>query len=154
MVVEAIERANTNPVLHGLHALDVRDKHQLLIVSRGVANLTGSTLNPLVGGDGAINVHLPGGGTARMVLGFGASIIMTAPDHEDILKVAKPFLLRDLPDTQEEASIQPVFLMIFGKGQAFDDRAVLATLQEATTAVRAALDQVIIGYLDPANKVH
>lgn len=143
-VEEAIRRLDPRPsknsILSGIHSLDIRDKHRLLILSRGIPNFTGSRLGDLIGKQAGIQIK--GGG----------SILMTAPDGEDIITINKQFILRDLPDCQKEAEVQPPFVIIFGKGQPFENKIVLQVLRDGANAVRTALDEMLVAFLNPANK--
>ena len=154
-VEEAIRRLNPspsgNPILSGIHSLDIRDKHHLLILSRGIPRFVGDTLSALINARPKLNVPVACSGVARLEIGAGGAILMAAPEDQDILKVATRFATRSLADSQEEAKVQPAFAITFGKGQPFADRTILEVLRDAARNVRTALDCLIVAYLDPEN---
>jgi hypothetical protein len=142
-VADAVRALNPRPtgdrILSGIHTLDVRDKHRLLILSRQVADMTTGVLNELTTKHS--NITFAGPGIFRW----------TGPDNEPILKVGREYILKALPDTQEEAKVQPVFGISFGDPP-FANEPAIRTLVSAATQVRSALDKLVIAYLDPANQ--
>jgi hypothetical protein len=89
-VVEAIQLlkpySGGHPILSGIHSLDVRDKHHLLILTRHVPTLTGDEL-------GKITKKYRG----AKIIG-GGRISFTAPDDKPIIRIAVRFVTRYMAD--------------------------------------------------------
>jgi hypothetical protein len=140
-VVEAIRRLDPrpskNPMLSGIHALDIRDKHRLAILSRGIPNFSANALGVLLEKHTTVRLTGPG------------SLLMAAPDDKDILVIRRDFVLKH--NSEEEAEVQPAFVITFGKGQPFENKIVLEILRNAGRAVRGALDDMLVAFLDVGN---
>jgi hypothetical protein len=146
-VAETIYRLNPRPtgnrILHGIYTLDLSDKHRLLILSRGIPEFTGDTFRRVVGKNRGINIEIGAGGSLRLA----------APENQDALVINNvPFVLHDLPDSQQEAKVQPAFVITFGKGGAFESESVIQVLRDAARAIKSALDDMLVAYLDPENR--
>lgn len=142
-VVEAVQclkpHPTGNPELCAIHTLDVRDKHRLLILSAGKAVFTTGT-----GNEEAIKGAL--GKSPKP----GVHIVLAGPHDEDILTINRPYVLRDLPTSEQEAKVQPAFQITFAeidRGFGF----VLDTLVKGAKEARRAVDALIDAYLDPNN---
>jgi hypothetical protein len=143
-VLEAMRILNPsptgNPVMWGIYALDNRDKHRLLILSRAVAAFTAGT-----GNEEAFKRFL------RRDIPDGTTIVLAGSDDEDLIKFQGRFVTRDLPDNEKEAEPQPAFEITFGDGQPFAHRFVIEALVEGVHEVRSAVDALVAAFLDPAN---
>lgn len=132
-------RPTGNPILSGVHALDVRDKHKLLILSRYLPELSGDELGRLVAPYYSL-VKFVGPGVFRITT------------TEDLITLDRRYTTRWKPNSEEETEIQPVFNISFSKGQIFENQVVIEVLVKAAKAIRQALDEIVIAYLDPENE--
>ena len=100
-------RPSVNPMLSAVNTLNKRDKHRLLVLSRGVPNFSLEVLQRLVGGFFPLTVSGAG------------HIMMSAPDGQDSLTIPHQFPPGALYSAKE-ADPQPTFVIIFGEGQDVD----------------------------------
>ena len=128
-----------HPVLSGLHALDVRDKHHLLILTRYVPVLTGDDLGKVTKKFTGVEFVGPG------------RLHFQTPEDTPIFTYRKRFVLLGMGDSEEEADAQPVFNIAFGEGPSFYGRPVLSTLDEMTRAVEDTIDILVRAYRAPGN---
>ncbi len=144
-VVEAVTKLE--PYLAGntglalVHALDIQDKHRLLILSGQRPVFTG------VGDD--IMATL----VREKIKRYGRLVILDGPEDVDLVTVKRSYVLRDLPNTEKETQPQPTFVVTFGEGEVMEGIPVVETLERMTNDTRDAVDRVIDAYLDPANAI-
>jgi hypothetical protein len=100
-----------HPILSGIHALDVRDKHHLLILTGHVASLTGFEVEKLLEGF-----------KPRTTITGPGTLNFTTPQGQPILRISVRFVTRHMADSEKEANIQPAFNIAFGEGAAFRGR--------------------------------
>lgn len=142
-VVEAV--AALEPYLTGntglalVHALDIQDKHRLLILSGQRAIFTG------VEGDALAKA------VETQATRYGRLIILDGPEDEDLITVERTFVLRDLPTTENETQTQPAFAITFGEGELLKGMPVVETLARMADDTRTAVESVIDAFLDPDN---
>jgi len=139
-VAEAVRRINPtpkgNPNLSGLHALDTRDKHRLLIFSRHVANIPVEDVSKMLQKFMSIRF-----------VGEDAVFRWTGPEDGEIFTVGTKFVTRDLPDSERETELQPAFGICFGKSIPFEDCLIIQTLHSLTKDVASAVDCLIDAYI-------
>lgn len=123
-----------------VHALDVKDKHRLLILSgqRAVfrARPKGDPLADLIN---------------PRIKEFGDLIILDGPEDVELFSVRKSFVLRDLPPSEKEAEPQPVFVITFGEGEILRGMPVLQTLPNMVIDTAEAVERLATAFLHPAN---
>jgi hypothetical protein len=141
-VVEEIRLLQPYPTgnrkLHGIHELDIRDKHRLLILAPFIPTIITGTkywdyIKPFLG-----NIEFPEGIPFRF----------TRPDNDSLLAVN---LTGDAPYTEGQAPVQPPFVLSFGEGQPFADRPVIQVLNEAHQEVRRAVEAMAAAFAHPSN---
>lgn len=150
-VADAIRSLDIHPgegkILHAIHQLDIRDKHHLLILSKATTSLNLEFLSRL-GISGRLKVNM-GAGEMNLELGYLGALLIPMIDNVDLLRCQVP--PSDLLDTQFETETQPSFEIIVEQGQPLGGRIVVDALREAAKAIRSALNDMTIGYLDPHN---
>jgi hypothetical protein len=153
-VVEAIRRLDPRPggdkKLNAIHFADVRDKHHLLILSKATTAFTYEFLRAI--GANPNDMQILGGPRLRVTMGFGGSLLMPATDQHDILQVINPLGPVNLPNSKQEAKVQPSFVIIFEQGQPLEGLPVIDTLRKAAIEVRGALNEMLVAFLDPENR--
>jgi hypothetical protein len=142
-VVEAIRLLKPYPTgnrkLTGVHELDIRDKHRLLILAAFNPTVTTGTkdwelIKRLLG-----NIELPKDIPVRI----------TGSENDDIL--AADLTGDNIPNLQGEAAVQPPFVISFGEGQPFAHSPVIEVLNEAHREVHRAVDEIVAAFLHPDN---
>lgn len=121
-----------NELLSGLHALDVRDKHHLILTVGRAAQMTGDELGAITG------MAFAGPG----VITFGNA---TGIARQKI--IAPRQWRRRTPDTEKETDIQPAFTICFGKSEPFSGGAVIPILGRLVAEVETAIADLTAAYL-------
>lgn len=147
-VVEAIRLLKPYPDgnfgLNVIHALDIQDKHRLLILAGQRAVFTigsgnDAILKPLLGenAEAAASTH----------------VVLNGPEDTTLLTFHRRYTTRDLADSEQEAKVQPAFVITFGEGEitAPQPVPVLNALVSCANEAHAAVDTVIKAFLDPEN---
>ena len=131
-VVEAVKRLKPypdgHPILNGIHQLDTRDKHRLLLLSRYVPFLNAKVIGKLVG------KYTPG----ATYSGDGGILYM-GPEDKPILSISVRFATALMASSKQEAAVQPSFNIAFGEGQPFHGEPLLSKLNEMVDAVKEAV---------------
>ena len=147
-VVEAI--SSLEPHINGkgialycIHALDIQDKHHLLILAaQRAAVVTGS----------------PSGRILREVLRpntpDGILIVFDAPENANALTINRPYVTHGLPDSENEAKEQPAFAITFGEGEMLAGTPVVETLVDFAKEADRAVRELVTAFLDPNNAPH
>jgi hypothetical protein len=144
-VVEAVKLFQPypggHPILHGIHALDARDKHKLLVLARhipefSIGKLASERFNNL---------------SSIKLVGDGAMIRYTGDPDGPIISMPVQFATRALPDSEEEAKTQCTFDIAFARGHPFEDVEVLGTLNRAVDTVKEVVAATIEAHLSPDN---
>ena len=104
-----------NDSLYGLHRLDVRDKHQLLVLVEERIDLARAS------------AEIPGSGS------FGNLNIFI----ENLMDLNTSTDLRQVKITNYG---KPTFTIVFGEGQPFESQSVIPTLQRLSEVVSGCLD--------------
>jgi hypothetical protein len=146
-VLEQVRQLKTYPtgnaVLYGIHALNICDKHRLLVLTRNIPNIiTGTNVQA----DQMLKLFLQ-----TNLIKPGAKFVLAAPDSEDLFSANANFEGFGDRDFEKETEFQPAFTIAFSEGQPFEKREVVETLVSCTKEVRRAVDELIAAYLDPAN---
>ena len=143
-VVEAITRLQPYPtgehLLYFIHALDIQDKHRLLILAGQRAVFTTGSGNDKILGPMLREYPKP-----------GVNIILDGPEETNLVTIRRPYVTRDLPDSENEAKVQPAFTITFGETEIFSGNPVVNILRGLTDEAEAAVDAIIAAFLDPAN---
>jgi hypothetical protein len=112
-----------NELLAGVQALDVCDKHKLIIPVVETATLSGDEIGKIEPFSGA-------SGPGRIVFGMRQG--------EDLLRVQIP--VSSCPPSEHEANVQPSFIVRFGKGQPFAGLEAMPVLFRLVSEVMAAIN--------------
>lgn len=135
-VIDALHALKPYPggddLLSGLHLVDVRDKHHLILtVGRVVSISTGLLahygLN--ITGDGIINF-----------VGAG----------DEVIRFKLPTARRNrgmIPKVEQESEVQPAFTVCFGEGETFAGQPVVPKLGEMVGSVENAINLLVEAYL-------
>lgn len=141
--IEVLKPSKTgNPVLFSVHALNIHDKHRLLVLTRNIPNFVG-------GKSANIDAFFAQFG---MNISQGATIRLAAPENEDLFTFNCAFEGQTPEnDFEQETDLDPTFTISFSDGQPIVKREVVESLIECTKEVRRAVDLLVTAYLDPAN---
>ena len=147
-VVETVRRLEPYPTgdgtpLYTAHALDIRDKHHLLILTGRRAMFHTGTAH-----DEFIRPFIKGNVPA------GKTIVIDTADERVALTVNKPFVLRDLPVTEKEADVQPTFMITFGDSEGLPGLPVVQVLRHCSKDTGIAVRAIVAAFLDPDNDPH
>jgi hypothetical protein len=145
-VVEAICALEPYPggkgtPLYTVHALDIKDKHRLLILAAQRATFVTGTPNEAFLKPFLKSPPRP-----------GITIILDGSEDKDILTVKRGFVLRDMRDTEQEAKIQPTFVIAFDEDEALPGLSVIQVLRTCAEEVNRAVETLVNAFLDPDNK--
>jgi hypothetical protein len=143
-VIEAIRALKPYPggneALSGLHRLDTRDKHRLLILTARVADFSKEMLDKLLPGHSFISR----GEIMRFIHTQSDGILFQGRDADYSLWHA----IGRTEDFEQEADLQPPFQIAFGKGQPFEHQPVNQMLDLCADAVDVAVAELIRAFLD------
>jgi hypothetical protein len=136
-----------NEILSGLHRLDARDKHRLLILTGQVADFSGTMLQQLF--SGTPGVPPIGPEQIARFLHSDAEITPFFEGHGADYRAFHAFGMSD--DFEQEADVQPPYRIAFGKGQPFEFKPVIETLRACTDTVEQVVADLIEAFLSPGN---
>lgn len=133
-VVNAIHALKPYPggdeLLCGLHALDISDKHRLVITAVQIVEFSAVELKKL-------GLPFDGGGSIRFTNQSGALITSGLPHIGG----------RRMITTTHKASVQPIFQICFGEGFAFSHRPINTELRAMTMRVQETIDLLANEYI-------
>jgi hypothetical protein len=136
-VVDAIKELKPYPggndMLYNVHALDVRDKHHIILTVAGVSIFNASEINRLLGTElfkGPITIN---------ILDQDGRPIITQPLE------ASRAVRRAMPYIKQQAEVSPAFSISFGKGEPISGL-VVANLRLMTESVEAAIEKIASAY--------
>jgi hypothetical protein len=150
-VVETIRNLQPYPggnqILCGLHELNSRDKHRLLILTERTARVDASDL-PLV---------LPGHPITKY--GLQSAVWFDHASAEELVfyEVLGVDYFDQIKargsdaDFEIEANVQPPFLITFGEGQPFEFQPVVAQLNVCANSIEKTVSDLIAAFFDPKN---
>ncbi len=127
-VVKAITALNAQPggdkLIYGVHALDIADKHKLIVTMAESATLERRFCVPANPG---LSVNW-----------IGAAWVRTASDEP--------------PDgwLEEQAKVQPTFFVAFGDSEPFVGEEAVTVLRNMTDRISEAVDRLVAAYHSPA----
>ncbi len=120
-------------MLYNVHALDVRDKHHIILTVAGVSIFNASEINRLLGTElfkGPITIN---------ILDQDGRPIITQPLE------ASRAVRRAMPYIKQQAEVSPAFSISFGKGEPISGL-VVANLRLMTESVEAAIEKIASAY--------
>lgn len=133
-VVNAIKALKPYPggdaLLYGIHALDIADKHKLIVAVGRVTQMPADLMNQFgLGatfvGDGVF--HFAAGLTDLISIGLE----FESPEHRRAFRL-----------TETEAKIQPTFQICFPEGELFANQSVIVKLHEMVARVTEVADSL------------
>lgn len=145
-VVEAIEALrpypNGNGGLYGVHFLDIQDKHQVLVLTDGKAMIRAGEPEEALLKD-----------TTDSPMPAGTKLVFAGSPSDDALMILDGFryATRDLPDSENEAKVQPTFTIAFSNREVLAHVPVVDALRVAAEETRLAVEKMIKAYFDPDN---
>lgn len=143
-VVETITRLEPNAsgkdiALYLAHALDVQDKHRLLI-------LAGHRAAVIIGYEGDELLR----GIVPDDTPVGSIFVLYALENADAFTIERTYATRALGDSENEAKTQPPFAITFGEREILRGIPVGALAISAKEAERA-VRELVSAFLDPDN---
>lgn len=146
-VVEAIDRLEPHKDgvgvgLYLIHTFDIQDKHRLLILAgQSAAVITGSDSDALL--RGLIPANTP----------TGVVFTFDAPENTKLLTVHQRYVTRHLPDSENEAKVQPTFAVTFGEGEILRGIPLVELLTRAAKETEWVIAEIVDAFLHPDNKI-
>jgi len=136
-----------NEILSGLHRLDTRDKHRLLILTGQVADFSADLLRKLF----PDTPHAPALRPEQIarLLHSDTEITPVFKGHGADYSIFHAIGRSD--DFEQEANVQPPYRIAFGEGQPFEFKPVIETLRACTDAVEQVVADLIEAFLSPRN---
>jgi hypothetical protein len=136
-----------NEILSGLHRLDARDKHRLLILTGQIVDFTEKMLDELFSGTPQRPTLKPDE-IMRFLHSQAEEDVLFAGDGGDY----RPFHTLGLSaDHENETNLQPAYRIAFGKGQPFEFNPVVEVLRTCVDAVEQTVTDLIAAFLSPKN---
>jgi hypothetical protein len=126
-----------NPILNGIHALSITDKHRLLILVRAVPYfVTGTSAGEFFG-------RFIGPWFNAVPPGIKVNLI--APKDGDLLTINLQGT--NIPSCEHEAAIQLPFVISFGENQPFSHTPVIESLVKAKTEAARAVEKMVAAFM-------
>jgi hypothetical protein len=120
-----------NEWLSGVHALDIADKHKLIIPAASSANMTSTEFSRMVPG-------ITGREGVVMSIHQGAQFISSRTGP----RAARLANRRNIRPGEYERDLQPTFDIIFDEGQPFSGRPIVPVLIVMVDEIRSALSRI------------
>jgi hypothetical protein len=136
-----------NEILSGLHRLDTRDKHRLLILTGQTVDFTKEMLDQLFAGTPE-RPSLQPGQIMRFVHSQAEEDVLFAGSGGDY-RAFHAFGLGF--DHEQETNLQPPYCIAFGKGQPFEFNPVVEALRACVDTIEQTVTDLIEAFLSTKN---
>jgi hypothetical protein len=129
-------------LLSGIHAVDILDKHRILLLARNVPSAT-------FGSPAGDYLSMFMGGISNVPMFKGVEVRLSGPQDGDLLKAKVSG--SGMPDIDGEAPLQPNFLLSFGDTSPWQNEPIIPTLSKAHAEARRVIARLMRAYFDPNN---